>query len=75
MTDCKYFPDHLIYSTRKMAASRSLSPRIPGVTLILQHFIRVAQVVIIILASERPLGNEYSNLKEFWKDLTSDVIL
>jgi hypothetical protein len=35
MTDCKNFPDHLIYSSRKMAASRSLSPRIPGVTLIL----------------------------------------
>jgi hypothetical protein len=35
MTDCKHFPDHLIYSSRKMATSRSLSPRIPGVTLIL----------------------------------------
>ena len=35
MTDCKKFPDHLIYSSRKMAASRSLSLRIPGVTLIL----------------------------------------
>jgi hypothetical protein len=75
MTDSKHFPDHLIYSTRKMAASRSLSPRMPGVTLILQHLFRVAQVAIIILASERPLGNEYSNLKEFWKDVISDVIL
>jgi hypothetical protein len=33
VTDCKNCPDHLIYSSRKMAASRSLSPRIPGVTL------------------------------------------
>jgi hypothetical protein len=32
MTDCKNFPDHLINSSRKMAASTSLSPRIPGVT-------------------------------------------
>jgi hypothetical protein len=34
MTDFKNFPDHLIYSSRNMATSRSLSPRIPGVTLI-----------------------------------------
>ena len=35
MTDCKNFPDHPIYSSRKMAASRNLSPQIPDVTLIL----------------------------------------
>ena len=30
MTDCKHFPDHLIYSSRKMAARRSLSREFPG---------------------------------------------
>jgi hypothetical protein len=37
MTDCKRFPDHLVYSSRKMAANTSLSLRTPGVALIIKY--------------------------------------
>jgi hypothetical protein len=80
MTDCKNFPDHRIYSSRKMAASRSLSPRIPGVTLTfkLRKTIRIQIKFINEMVPYSSCPNHEKSLIcyrfEFWHDELRTVI-